>query len=512
MKKLIKLFVLTILITALVLPLAACGSEDAMGSKDAMGSEDGLAGTYKAVVDGYSGDLQLSVELDDQGEILSVNVDKHTETEGIGTIATDQVPGEIVKSQSLDVDNISGATVTVDAIVLAVAKALESAELDPANYDYSLADMDPESDSIDYTIDRSTMPVKRETTDSVTLTDARGREVTIDLPISSYAISTMDVIDYIIPLKGEEAFEILVGSGQDGGHGFNQYAELYLPVVGNYLKHTGQISDHNAPFDLEMILSMEPDVLIVNSAMGAHNYALDVEEQLSQIGTEIVLIDVPGKNIDSSVQKTMDILGKIFQEEERAAEVSQFIDEQFNLIASKNLDEKDQPTVYYEKSGYSQVFGSTSTSQRGWGLVVDIAGGENIADELLLETAGSKGASNTLDPEYVIDKDPDYIVTSGINPGWLAILDEREDPSYDIINRNGWKDLKAVKNDNLYEFAHATSRSIYAFYPALKLAKIFYPEEFAEVNPEAKLEEFFDRFMILDSDITIWFHELKDAR
>ncbi len=506
MKKWSKLFMVTILIAALVLPLAACGKDDTMAG------DSGLAGTYTATVDGYSGDLVVSVELDDEGKILSVNIDKHTETDGIGTIATDKIPGEIVKSQSLDVDNISGATVTVDAILLAVAKALESAEVDLANYDYSIADLDSESNSLNYEIDPSTMPVKKEKTGSVTITDARDREVTIDLPISSYAISTMDVIDYIIPLKGEEAFEMLVGSGQDGGHGFDKYAELYVPVVGNYLSHTGQISHHNAPFDLETILAMEPDVLIVNSAMGAHNYALDVEDQLKQAGIEIVLINVPGKNIDSSVQKTMGLLGKIFQEEEKADEVSKFIDDQFDLLASKNLKTReDKPTVYYEKSGYSQVFGSTSTSQGGWGLVVDVAGGENIADELLLETAGSKGASNTLDPEYVIDKDPEFIVTSGINDGWLAILNEKSAPTYDIINRNGWKDLQAVKNDNLYEFAHSTSRSIYAFYPSLKMAKTFYPEEFKDVNPEAILDEFFDKFMILDSDISIWFNELSDA-
>jgi len=352
--------------------------------------------------------------------------------------------------------------------------------------------------------------VETEVSDSITITDAKGRNVEIELPISTYAISTMDVIDYIIPLKGKEAFDMLVGSGQDGGHGLQKYEKVYAPVVGDYIEHVGQISDHNAPFDLEMILSKNPDVLIVNSAMAAHKYALEIENKLSEAGIKIVLIDVPGKELDKSAQSTMELLGKIFQEEERASEVISFIDDQYNLIASKNFNEKEnKPTVYYEKSGRSEVYGTTATSVSGWGMPIYIAGGENIADSLLLEGASAKSGGNKLDPEYVIESDPDYIIVSGINDGWLDVAEGKKKSEFDIVNRTGWKDLKAVKNGNLYEFAHSTSRSIFAFYPCLKMAKIFYPEEFSDLDPEKVLDEFFDKFMILDSDISTWFGGLE---
>ena len=496
--------------TSLVLALAACGPKEKVVTADAEVAS--LAGTYKGVAQGYSAELTVSVEIDDAGQIIAVSVGDHEETPDIGTIPIDKIPQQIIDLQSLDVDAISGATITRDAIVVAVANALESANLNPDDYGYILPLVATPAVEIDYEIDRSTMPVKKEITGSVTIKDSKDREVQLDLPISSYAISTMDVIDYIIPLKGEEAFDMLVGSGQDGGHGFDKYAQLYVPEVGNYLKHTGQISDHNAPLDLEMILSMEPDVLIVNSAMGAHQYAMDVEDSLEEAGIKIVLVDVPGKNLESSVQNTMNILGKIFQEEEKAAEVSAFIDQQYQIIASKNLaSREDKPTVYYEKSGYSDIFGPTSTSKGGWGLVVDIAGGHNMADPILADTPASKGGGSTIDPELVLDANPDYIILSGINDGWLDILNETKDIKFDIINRNGWSDLDAIQNKNLYEFAHSTSRSIFAFYPSLKMAKIFYPEEFADLDPEARLDEFFDKFMLLDSGISTWSNTLDHA-
>ncbi len=278
------------------------------------------------------------------------------------------------------------------------------------------------------------------------------------------------------------------------------------------MEHVGQISEHNAPFDLEMLLAMQPEVLIANSAMGAHKYALEVEDVLESAGIKIILVDVPGKNLETSVTDTMKILGKIFQEEDKANEVSEFIDSQFKLEAFKNLQEKgNMPRVYYEKSGYSQVFGSTATSKSGWGLPIKVAGGKNIADDVLLNTAASGGASNTLDPEYVLEKNPEFVILSGVNDGWLDILREKKEPSFDILNRNGWSNLQAVKNGNVYEFAHSTSRSIYAFYPTLKMAKLFYPEEFTDLDPEAVLQEFFDRYMLLDTDITTWFTKVETS-
>ncbi len=499
MRKTVKTKGVIFLIAILLVALVGCGNSASI-----------TPGSYSGIGPGYNSDLTVTTEIDQDGKIISILVGEHNETQDIGTLAIEQIPQQIIEQQSLAVDAISGATITCDGIVDAVADSLTNAGADPLEYGY--IPPEKETEFVINEINRDAMPVKQEVTDHITITDARGREVTIGLPISSYGISTMDVIDYIIPIKGEDAFNMLVASGEDGGKGFVKYAELYTPVVGNYLEHVGQISHHNAPFDLEMILSMDPDVLIVNSAMSAHNHALEIEQQLTEAGIALVLINVPGKNLDTSVQQTMNILGQIFQEEEKAAAVSDFMDEQYDLIASKGLSQReDKPTVYYEKSGYSQIYGSTATSVSGWGLPINIAGGELIADALLLDSAASGGSGNTIDPEYVIETDPDYIILSGINDGWLDILKEEKTCEFDIINRTGWNSLQAVQNGDLYEFAHATSRSIYAFYPCLKMAKIFYPEEFEELNPEAVLDEFFDRFMLLDSDITVWFRSLDDC-
>ena len=83
-------------------------------------------GTYEGEAQGMA-PLKVQVEVK-EGKIASVEVIEHAETEGISEPALEQIPSLIVEKNSTDVDSISGATVTSDAIKEAVNKALENAQ------------------------------------------------------------------------------------------------------------------------------------------------------------------------------------------------------------------------------------------------------------------------------------------------------------------------------------------------------------------------------------------------
>lgn len=84
-------------------------------------------GTYEAVGTGIGGDVPVSVTVAD-GTIASVEVGDNSETAGIGTNAIEQLPAQIVAANGIEgVDAVSGATVTSNAILAAVAEALAQA-------------------------------------------------------------------------------------------------------------------------------------------------------------------------------------------------------------------------------------------------------------------------------------------------------------------------------------------------------------------------------------------------
>ena len=87
------------------------------------------AGSYTGTAEGRNGQIQVEVAVD-KNSIKSITILEHHETEGVADNALKLIPAEIVKSQTLDVDSVSGATMVSDAIKKAVEQALVSAGAD----------------------------------------------------------------------------------------------------------------------------------------------------------------------------------------------------------------------------------------------------------------------------------------------------------------------------------------------------------------------------------------------
>ena len=84
------------------------------------------AGTYTGKADGRNGEITVDVTFSEDA-ITDIMVTDHQETAGIADAAINDLPGEIVASQSLAVDAKSGATITSEGIVNAVADAVAQA-------------------------------------------------------------------------------------------------------------------------------------------------------------------------------------------------------------------------------------------------------------------------------------------------------------------------------------------------------------------------------------------------
>jgi len=88
---------------------------------------DGLtAGTYSATVDGRNGKLTLSVTVD-EAAITAIEIGEHQETAGVADPALTLLVEDVIKHQSVGVDAMTGATITSDAVLLAVSECLKQA-------------------------------------------------------------------------------------------------------------------------------------------------------------------------------------------------------------------------------------------------------------------------------------------------------------------------------------------------------------------------------------------------
>ena len=106
--------------TMFLLLLTACGGYKV--------SESGTwtDGTYSTTVKGKNGEFDISIVIED-GVMVSITIGDNDETEELGGVAISELPVQMLENQTYDVDVVSGATTTSNALIKGVAKCLEAA-------------------------------------------------------------------------------------------------------------------------------------------------------------------------------------------------------------------------------------------------------------------------------------------------------------------------------------------------------------------------------------------------
>ncbi len=87
-------------------------------------------GVYEVSAPGHNGELPMIVTISEQ-RIEEIKIDSSGETEGIATVVFERIPNEIIEGQTLNVDVISGASVTTNGIVDGVSEAIKLSGADP---------------------------------------------------------------------------------------------------------------------------------------------------------------------------------------------------------------------------------------------------------------------------------------------------------------------------------------------------------------------------------------------
>lgn len=350
-------------------------------------------------------------------------------------------------------------------------------------------------------------PAEPEAPSTIEVTDMKGRTVTLPTDVQRVVV-TFNMEEYFA-VAGDTGIDKLVGWSHKYWEGRRQDAYDAFTAV---YPHLAEIPDvgYNGDISIESIISLQPDVVLASSTGANYNALEPAFDNLRAAGIECVFFDFHAQTVEKHCQ-SVKLLGTILGEEERAEEIAAFYTEQMAVITDRlaELPDEARPRVYMEFSMGPGQYGGTWSEQM-WGAQIRTCGGTNIA-------AGMEGASVEIAPEQVISADPEVIIFT---------CSPREDVSDNVVlgygadealarehlaayaSREGWADLAAVKNENMGALYHDLSRHIFDFAGAQFLAKMIQPEIFADLDPEANLAEFFDRFMPVDLD-GVWMLSLK---
>ena len=220
--------------------------------------------------------------------------------------------------------------------------------------------------------------------------------------------------------------------------------------------------------DMESVISHQPDLIIAQ--VGTQSTQA---KKFRDMGFDVITTHIRGYD---DVISTYRAFGKILENEKLAESKIDELERKKEEIVAKLPNEKKSVVILYITSKTIAVKLDNSIA----GDVANILKLDNIASDLPADTIGSE--TTPLDIEYIVEKDPDYVlVTSMIGSNELAkkLIEE------EFANNPAWKGVTAIQKGRV---AHLPQE--YFLYNAGPyydeaieyMAEIIYPEIYKGVT------------------------------
>ncbi|OEU50896.1 MAG: hypothetical protein BA871_01235 [Desulfuromonadales bacterium C00003096] len=293
-------------------------------------------------------------------------------------------------------------------------------------------------------------------------------------------------VERIVVLSdGEHAEALRVLGAMDNVEGVNselitrEYARVFFPEFQD-VTNIGSVYSE----DYEAILSLNPDAVITYTWW---NYP-EIEEHLPGVTVLRFNFYIGGTMFDE-----MRRLGYLLDSREEAQEYIDFVEGYENIVKEKieTLSEDEKPRVYVE-SGRDAW--KTFNSIGGPAYQLRMAGCRNIAEDL----AGSATGTVQVDPEWVIEENPEIIVKL---MGWMQgggygtdDPSELENTIVEIGSRPALAGVNAVQNENVYAITYDVLYHPSMIVSIAYFGKWFHPELFEDLDPQVVHQEYLDTF------------------
>lgn len=211
--------------------------------------------------------------------------------------------------------------------------------------------------------------------------------------------------------------------------------------------------------DAETLVSLDPDIIIASGHNKTGNE--DPFAAVKEAGIQVVYI--PSSTSIEGIYEDIEFISEITGTKKEGKELIESMKEDINSIKEIGDTITDKKKVYFEIGSYSSLysFGSNTFLNE----MIEVIGAENIlADE---------DSWISPSPESIVKANPDVILTN--------------EPTDNIVEsikaRDGWQDVTAVKNNEVYYIdKNTSSRPSQNIIKALKeMAKAIYPDKYADL-------------------------------
>jgi iron complex transport system substrate-binding protein len=313
-------------------------------------------------------------------------------------------------------------------------------------------------------------PVVQNAAATQVIEDSLGRKVEIPRSVKRVAVSNSYIAELIHCIG---AIDTIVGVD----YGIYEQQDIYR----GRFSESSIIGKSTRELNYEKIIELQPEVLLI-TGNGAWE---DAEKKLANFGIKVVVINI---YYTDKFQENCAMAGKIFGKEKEAQAYYNFFAEKLAYV-KQQLQNVPKKRVYFE---YKRE-GNTTIPGDYFAKILEYANAENIFDD----------AKNVqVNSDAIIFRNPDYIVRVGranaVTQHKPPSVSEFEQIKKMIVERPGWSEIKAVKDDHIFLLSHYAQGGASKITGTLFLAKYLYPENLPELHPEAVFKEWLSTYQHLE--------------
>lgn len=226
--------------------------------------------------------------------------------------------------------------------------------------------------------------------------------------------------------------------------------------------------------NIEELLKLEPDLVF----QWAHQ-----EKEIKKMENAGLTVIGVKYGTQDDLEVWMEMLGKIFEKEDRVEKIIQYHRETINSIVSKlkNIKEKEKPRVFYLASEKPGTAGE-ETFNNYW---MEVTGAINVANNI-------SGWGNIVNMEQVLGWNPEIIYI-----GNFCDL-QPEDLLKNRVEGQDWSNIDAVKNGRVYKIPIGGYRwdppNVETPLMLKWLAQIQYSDIFDDYEMSEEIKSFYKRF------------------
>ncbi|ECP8551277.1 ABC transporter substrate-binding protein [Campylobacter jejuni] len=327
----------------------------------------------------------------------------------------------------------------------------------------------------------------------IVVKDVLDREVKLNLPAKRIALGFY-YTDFLA-VGGVKSLDNVVGFSKAV---WTDWTPASWELDSKTLPQLNSIADFGevevGTFSVEKVLSLKPDLLI----LAAWQYEV-IREDLAIFEKHNIPVVVIDYNQESVAKHSLST--EILGQEEKALELVDFYKSRISVIQERIKSASlPKPKIYIEFGNKGPQENSFTFGNDMWGALIELAGGENIAKNLVKKWG-------VINPELVLKANPDVIIITGRESdleknkeAMVMGFNIEENEALKRLERfkfrKGYENLNAIIHNKLFGAYHRASTTLADVAMVEFIAKTLYPSLFKDIDPLKTYLDFHQKFLL----------------